>query len=171
MKPVVPEVSRQGHYAGPVTRAAAYVVDVALSVGIFSVAVAIILFLIDLVTAFDVDTEDLPPWVSAILFAGWLLLYFGGSWAASGKTPGMSLVGLRVVARDGRALSPWRSFVRAPALALSLLTFGLGLIGIVLGRAHRALHDVIAGSVVVYDWDARAARWRFLARRSDPVVP
>jgi hypothetical protein len=28
----------------------------------------------------------------------------------------------------------------------------------------RALHDVIAGTVVIYSWDARAARLRFLSR-------
>ncbi len=29
---------------------------------------------------------------------------------------------------------------------------------------RRALHDVIAGTAVVYPWDARAQRLRFLAR-------
>jgi hypothetical protein len=36
----------------------------------------------------------------------------------------------------------------------------------VLGRRRRALHDVIAGTVVIYSWDARAARLRFLSRSS-----
>jgi uncharacterized RDD family membrane protein YckC len=43
---------------------------------------------------------------------------------------------------------------------------GLGFIGILLGRNRRALHDVIAGTVVIYSWDARAARLRFLSRAS-----
>jgi transposase len=29
----------------------------------------------------------------------------------------------------------------------------------------RALHDLIAGTAVIYSWDARAARLRFLSRR------
>jgi uncharacterized RDD family membrane protein YckC len=29
---------------------------------------------------------------------------------------------------------------------------------------RRALHDVIAGTAVIYSWDARAARLRFLSR-------
>ena len=33
-------------------------------------------------------------------------------------------------------------------------------------REHRALHDLIAGTAVVYAWDARAARLRFLAREA-----
>jgi len=32
---------------------------------------------------------------------------------------------------------------------------------------HRALHDLIAGSAVVYSWDARAAQLRFLARQAE----
>jgi len=42
-------------------------------------------------------------------------------------------------------------------------------VGIVIGREHRALQDVLAGSAVVYDWDARTARLRFLARRPRTV--
>jgi hypothetical protein len=34
-------------------------------------------------------------------------------------------------------------------------------------REHRALHDLIAGTAVVYSWDARAARLRFLAREAE----
>ena len=170
MRQATPETSKLGHYAGPATRLTAYVVDLAISVGVFVVAVAITLFLLDLVTGFDFETDGLPPGVSAILLAAWLFLYFGGSWAASGKTAGMSLLGLRVVDRDGTDLESWRAFLRAPALALSTAPFGLGCIGVVIGRENRGLQDVIAGSVVVYDWDARAARLRFLARRREPVV-
>lgn len=47
------------------------------------------------------------------------------------------------------------------------LFFGLGFAGILVQREHRALHDLIAGSAVVYAWDARAARLRFLARQAE----
>ena len=165
MSRVEPQPSRLGQYAGPVTRALAYGADVVISVVVFEVTVAVSFFLIDLVTHADVQTDDVPTWVSALVFALWLFVYFGGSWAASGKTAGMALLGLRVVNDDGSPIDRWRGLVRAPALALSLLTFGLGLVGIVIGRRHRGLQDVLAGSVVVYDWDARVARLRFLAHR------
>jgi hypothetical protein len=61
--------------------------------------------------------------------------------------------------------------LRTLALPLSFLTLGLGFVGIVTNREHRALHDRIAGSTVVYDWDARAARLRFLARHTQPGTP
>ena len=34
-------------------------------------------------------------------------------------------------------------------------------VGILLGDRRRALHDVIAGTAVIYSWDAQAARLRF----------
>ena len=61
--------------------------------------------------------------------------------------------------------------MRSLAFPLSILLFGLGFLGILIGRQHRALHDVIAGTAVVYSWDARAARLRFLAREAEtPAV-
>ena len=50
---------------------------------------------------------------------------------------------------------------------LSFLFFGLGFLGILVQREHRALHDLIAGTAVIYSWDARAARLRFLAREAE----
>jgi uncharacterized RDD family membrane protein YckC len=47
---------------------------------------------------------------------------------------------------------------------LNFLLFGLGFLGILVGGKRRALHDVIAGTAVVYSWDARVARLRFLSR-------
>ena len=38
-------------------------------------------------------------------------------------------------------------------------------------RERRALHDLIAGTAVIYEWDARAARLRFLAREAEKPAP
>jgi hypothetical protein len=66
---------------------------------------------------------------------------------------------------DGR-----RAIVRTLAFPLSFLVLGLGFLGILLGDQRRALHDVIAGTAVVYLWDARAARLRSCPG-SDPRMP
>ncbi len=102
--------------------------------------------------------------VIAVVFAVWELSYFGYCWAAGGKTPGMALLGLRVVRADGADIGPWRGVVRALAFPLSILLLGLGFIGILTQREHRALHDRIAGTAVVYAWDAQAAQLRSVAR-------
>jgi uncharacterized RDD family membrane protein YckC len=98
------------------------------------------------------------------VFLVWLFIYFAYSWAASGKTFGMALLGVRVVRSDGADAGGRRAVVRTLAFPLSFLLLGLGFIGILLGGRRRALHDVIAGTVVIYSWDARAARLRFLSR-------
>ncbi len=55
--------------------------------------------------------------------------------------------------------------IRVLALPLSFLLFGLGFLLILLRRDRRALHDLIARTAIVYAWDARAARLRFLLKR------
>jgi uncharacterized RDD family membrane protein YckC len=52
---------------------------------------------------------------------------------------------------------------------LSIVVFGLGFIGILVQRERRALHDLLAGTAVIYSWDARAARLRWLARQGPEV--
>jgi uncharacterized RDD family membrane protein YckC len=76
----------------------------------------------------------------------------------------MLILGLRVVRRDGSPLDGGHAFLRALVLPLSFIPLGLGLIGILVGREHRALHDVLAGTTVVYAWDAQKARLRRLSR-------
>ena len=49
----------------------------------------------------------------------------------------------------------------------SLAFLLLGFLLILVQPERRALHDLIAGTCVVYAWDARAARLRILARASD----
>ena len=56
--------------------------------------------------------------------------------------------------------------MRTLVFPLSFLLLGLGFIGNLFGRDRRALHDSIAGTAVVYAWDARMARLRSLARES-----
>jgi uncharacterized RDD family membrane protein YckC len=165
MNPPQPEHSLSGHYAGPASRLAAFAVDAVLSLGIFAVCSAGLFFVLGLVVGTDVDESDLPEWLWTLLLVAWLAVYFGYCWAASGKTPGMALLGLRVVADEGEDATTGHALVRLAVFPLSLAFVVLGCAGIVLGERHRALHDVLARTVVVYDWDARAARLRFLARR------
>ena len=82
----------------------------------------------------------------------------------------MALLGIKVVATDGDAITPRQAVIRTVTLPLSFLLFGLGFIGILLNKDRHALHDRLARTVVVYSWDARAARLRWLAKR-EPTTP
>jgi uncharacterized RDD family membrane protein YckC len=166
-------VSYQGHYAGSVSRFAAFAIDLVVSSGVFSLALAAISYGVHIVTGHSVSWNRSSPVVAAI-FVLWEFTYFGYSWAVSGRTFGMAALGIRVVAADGSETVPRRAIVRALVFPLSFLLCGLGFLGILVQREHRALHDLLAGTAVVYAWDARAARLRFLARQAElapsPVV-
>ena len=66
-------------------------------------------------------------------------------------------------------LPPWPAAAQAGAvvctlaLPLTLLFLGLRFASILLGDRRRALQDIIAATAVIYSWDARAARLRFLS--------
>jgi uncharacterized RDD family membrane protein YckC len=160
----VPDPGAVGHYAGPSSRLAAYAIDAVLVSALYSVVTAGVVWIVQLVIAEDVDPSDLGTAASAATLTLWGFLYFALPWAVSGRTPGMLFLGLRVVRRDGSPLDPGHAFLRALVLPLSFIPFGLGLIGVLVGREHRALHDVLAKTTVVYAWDAQKARLRRLAR-------
>src|SRR5499427_6597386 len=159
-------VTAQGNYAGSVSRFTAYAIDVLVSSGIFILALAAISYVAQIVTGNQVSWNR-QNIVVVILYVAWEFFYFGYSWAVSGRTFGMAVLGIRVVRADGASAEPRRGVVRALVFPLSFLLFGLGFLGILVQRERRALHDLIAGTAVVYAWDARAARLRFLAREAE----
>ena len=161
--PVIIGASLQGKYAGFASRFAAFAADAAVSVGVFMLALAAISFAARVLTGTDITWHKGDIWV-IIAYAAWAFVYFAYSWAASGRTAGMALFGVRVVRDDGTDASGHRAVVRTLAFPLSFLFLGLGFAGILVGGRRRALHDVIAGTAVIYSWDARAARLRFLSR-------
>ena len=104
-----------------------------------------------------------------IVLTIWEFFYFTYQWAVSGKTLGMALLGLQVVTQRGAPISGRQAIFRTVGLGITLfLTLGIGFLGIVYQRERRALNDYIAGTAVVYDWDARAARLRWIARKEAP---
>ena len=163
-------VSYQGHYAGSVSRFTAFAIDLTVSSAVFALALAAISYGVHVVTGNNVNWNR-SNIVVAVIFVLWEFVYFGYSWAVSGRTFGMAALGIRVVGADGSVLEPRRGVLRALVFPLSFLLFGLGFLGILVQREHRALHDLIAGSAVIYSWDARAARLRFLARQADLAPP
>ena len=66
----------------------------------------------------------------------------------TGQTPGMALVGLRLLRSDGRHVRLRQALKRVAAF---YFTLGLGSLLVPLSARRRALHDILAGTVVVYD--------------------
>jgi pimeloyl-ACP methyl ester carboxylesterase/uncharacterized RDD family membrane protein YckC len=86
----------------------------------------------------------------------WLLVsaaYFAGFWASGGQTPGMRLMRVRVVRRNGKPLSLLRALVRFVGLLLAVIPLGAGFLPVFVDRRRRALQDFLAGTVVRRDLD------------------
>jgi uncharacterized RDD family membrane protein YckC len=170
--PNAPVADVAGHYAGPVTRLTAYLLDAVIATSLFALANGAVTSLLR-AFGFTIAGSHGLVYVSALIL--WLFFYWYAGTAIAGRTSGMTIVGLRIVQRDGDPLTGRQPLVRVLVLPLSIVTV-IGLAGIVLDGEHRALHDLAAGSTVVYDWgDRRAtlptplARW--LAEHAAPIEP
>ncbi len=161
---VVARASLQGDYCGAVSRLAAFALDLVIGSLLFTLALAAVSFSVSIVTGHPTHFTREGSVVIAAISVVWLFLYFAYCWATTGKTPGMTLLGIRVVRADGAHAERWRAVVRTLILPISVALFFVSLPLILLQRAHQAPHDLIAGTAVVYAWDARAAKWRLLAR-------
>jgi uncharacterized RDD family membrane protein YckC len=163
-------IGRQGNYAGAVSRLAAFAADVGASWGIYTLGVALINAASKLITGhgFALSNHQLAAFI-ALTF--WEFLYFAYQWAVSGKTLGMAILGLQVVTVRGGPINVRQAALRTIGLGFTLfITLGIGFLGIVFQRNRRALNDYFAGTAVVYDWDARAARLRWIARKEAPAA-
>ncbi len=146
-----------GHYAGPLSRLLAYVIDLFVILGGFTLFSVGVNFVFGNVIS-DLNVEfTREGLVGFLLFWSWAYLYYAVSLAVAGRTLGMGIIGLRVVRKSGSPLKVHQAFVRTLVMPLSFIIFGLGFIGLLFGRKRRALHDWIAGTVVVYDWGDRPA--------------
>jgi uncharacterized RDD family membrane protein YckC len=70
-------------------------------------------------------------------------------YVVAGQTPGMGIMGLRLLREDGRRVRLRQALKR---VATFYVTFGLGSFLIPVTARRRAFHDIVAGTVVVYDW-------------------
>jgi uncharacterized RDD family membrane protein YckC len=149
---------RTGHYAGPITRLIAFLLDSLIVTTGFTVIVAGASFLIELVSSRQIEVGGRGLWF-VLGFVLWVFLYLWLSVAVFGKTLGKTVMGVRVIRADGSiALHSHQAVIRALTYPLSFVVLGIGLAGVVFGRERRSWHDHLARTAVVYDWGARAAR-------------
>jgi uncharacterized RDD family membrane protein YckC len=132
--------------AGAVSRALAMVID-AVFVNLSFTAVAAIAALVN--SAFGGGGPS--NFAVAVGSTAWVALgslYLVGFWSLAGQTPGMRFVGIRL---SERRLPLRRSLRRLFGLWLSVVTLGIGFLGIVFGERRRGWADRLADVDVVYD--------------------
>ena len=135
-------------HAGAVSRALAFVID-GVFVNLAFTAIVAIARLVD--TAFGGSGGDASNFAIAVGSTAWLslgALYLVSFWSLAGQTPGMRFVGIRLSV--GR-LPLRRSLKRFVGLGFSVVTFGIGFLGIVFREQRRAWEDRFSGTDVIYD--------------------
>jgi uncharacterized RDD family membrane protein YckC len=97
------------------------------------------------------EWPDPGPLLLAAAYFVLLVAYLTFSWSASGRSLGDQVMGLRVLVVGERTLRGARAFFRAVVCAV----FPIGLLWCAVDRRRRALHDLLFGTHVVYDWIPR----------------
>lgn len=139
-------VGAQAGYAGPVSRSVAYLLD-ALLVSTLATGTAAVAGLV---------AEAIGPWardlahmfvaayvvVLPLIFA----IYLGSFWWLAGRTPGMAVLGMRVVTVRGDRVRWPAALIRALVLAY----FPIGAVWALVDRRHQGLHDKLARTTVIH---------------------
>jgi uncharacterized RDD family membrane protein YckC len=142
-------------YAGFVTRAIAFAIDVAL-VDLAAVIVAIVVGLG--ISAFNVPdvVVTIAIVVGGLAYVVWFVGYFTMFWSTTGQTPGSRVMGVRVVcASAGEPVHLRAALVRLVGMALAALPLFAGFLLILVDDRRRGLQDRLARTVVVYASDVR----------------
>ena len=154
--------------AGVVTRGVAFGID-AVIINLFFTVLA---GAVTLVATFLGGSGDGVP--KGALAAGsfiWLMVvgtYLVGFWSLAGQTPGMRFLGIRL---NERRLPLRRSIKRLIGIGLSIITFGIGFLGIVFGESRRSWADRMGHTEVVYDERPAPAPWSTLAGSTPAAAP
>lgn len=140
-----------GQYAGAISRAVAFGIDVA----IISLAVLVVAALALTVEGFfpgrilagvrfavTVATEV----IGAILTIAYPIAF----WALLGETPGDMLMGLHILRTDGRRMNLRRALLRYVGCLLAALPLFMGFLWILVDDRRQGWHDKIAGTYVLY---------------------
>ena len=141
---------RPGDYAGFVTRAIAFAIDVAL-VDLAALIVAVVVGLG--MSALDVPdvVVTITIAVGGVVYLAWFVGYFAMFWSTTGQTPGSRVMGVRVVcANGGEAVRLRAAVVRLAGMVLAAIPLFAGFLLILIDDRRRGLQDRLAGTVVVY---------------------
>jgi uncharacterized RDD family membrane protein YckC len=145
---------RPEDYAGFVTRAIAFAIDVAL----IDLAAAFVAVVVGLgISALDVPqaVKTITIAIGGVAYIAWFVGYFATFWSTTGQSPGARIMGVRVVcARNGGPVSLRAALVRLVGMLLAAIPLFAGFLLILVDDRRRGLQDRLARTVVRYASDA-----------------
>jgi uncharacterized RDD family membrane protein YckC len=140
-----------GGYAGVVSRGAAFAFDAMVAIVVCTVGFQLTIAILSTVGLTSLSTTSDPKvlgFVLAVPIVFWA--YCTVFWSLVGRTPGMMLLGVRVVTVDGRTPGIRRSVIRACGYWVSAVLL-LGFVWIAIDQRSQGFHDKLARTFVVYD--------------------
>lgn len=154
-------------HAGAVSRALGLVIDGVFVNLAFTAAVAVVTLAVNAVGGGGSDASGLAIAVGSTAWLAFGAVYLVGFWSLAGQTPGMRFLGIRL--SEGR-LPLGRSLKRLLGFWLSVITFGIGFLGIVFGAQRRGWDDRMSKTDVVYD-ERRPEPAPWSQPAAEPAVP
>ena len=132
-------------YAGLVSRTLAYLIDTLTVAVLTGAGVAVLGMVASVVGAGARNLAELIVSSYLVFLPTLLAVYCALFWSLAGRTPGMAVLGVRVVRSDGRPVRWFAALVRAVLLAY----FPIGALWLIVDRRHQGLPDKIAMTTVV----------------------
>ena len=167
--PAASHESLVGYYAGFASRLVAFVVDslvisvIVVSITWFVKTTLIILQTRNIVVFLSrwlpkitkIDAFLTSPAMIGVYALIIIVSYNVFFWAIAGQTIGKAVMGIKIIPVKGGKMTLKRAIIRYIGYYVSGLPFGLGFLWILLNDRRAAWHDSMAGTCVVYAWDAR----------------
>jgi len=180
--PITVNQSKLGHYAGFISRLAAFVIDaviitLVISLTTWFLSVTVTMLQIKRIMGWLLTNLPAINSLFSILFSPsalviyafvFIILYNIFFISVAGQTPGKALMGVRVVPLQGGKVSVWRATLRYAGYYISGAVLGLGFLWILVNNRRMAWHDAIARTCVIYAWDARPDE-RFLVNAQEQL--
>jgi uncharacterized RDD family membrane protein YckC len=142
-----PERRPDTSYAGFVTRTIAFAIDAAV-IDLAALAVGAALALVFSIIPIGHDTKTAVIAAGGVAFVLWAISYFSWFWTTTGQTPGNRAMRVRVARVDGSDLRARHALARLVGMVIGAPLLW-GYIPILVTDRRRALHDRMAGTVVV----------------------
>lgn len=151
---------RQDAYAGFISRAIAFIIDIVAMTVAIAVAIALVQAVLGFFTLYGLlgqhvtdstQFEAIASAAVAILGVAVAIGYPVGFWVVLGQTPGKLLMGVRISQVTGKPLTIRRALLRYLGYLLSAIPLGLGFLWVLMDDRRQGWHDKLAGTYVVYD--------------------
>jgi uncharacterized RDD family membrane protein YckC len=138
----------QGHEAGIVSRLVAAALDLFAVAALLVATYAGATVLLFVLQPSNFAVPRLPAPFLGVAYLVVATLSLAVPWFLTGRSYGQRVMGLRVTTRAGTRLS----LLRALARAVVCVCFPVGLLWALASPRGAAVHDVVVGTAVRYDW-------------------